>query len=73
VPGLAQRELFPILEGCRSHAPSTRQGSKPLARFFFLVLSVITEDVELIEGSLRDRDKQFFTCIEEYLSGQIVS
>lgn len=73
MPGLAQRELFPILEGCRSHAPSTRQGSKPLARFFFLVLSVITEDVELIEGSLRDRDKQFFTCIEEYLSGQIVS
>lgn len=73
MPGLAQRELFPILEGCRSHAPSARQGSKPLARFFFLVLSVITEDVELIEGSLRDRDKQFFTCIEEYLSGQIVS
>lgn len=73
MPGLAQRELFPLLEGCRSHAPSTRQGSKPLARFFFLVLSVITEDVELIEGSLRDRDKQFFTCIEEYLSGQIVS
>lgn len=72
MPGLAQRELFPILEGCRSHAPSARQGSKPLARFF-LVLSVITEDVELIEGSLRDRDKQFFTCIEEYLSGQIVS